>query len=110
MVLVNKESKSAATIRRRRKKKVSTSDAASSPRHKTHSVDEQCDFTEEDPEPSMEPPNIQPQVLQRILSSEKTLFLGLVAFRVLNAMMIQTAYVPDEYWQSLEVAHRMAFG
>ena len=44
------------------------------------------------------------------MSSEKTLFLGLLAFRFINALMVQTSYVPDEYWQSIEVAHNMAFG
>ena len=51
-----------------------------------------------------------PVFLRLIMSSEKTLFLALLAFRVLNALMLQTSYVPDEYWQSLEVAHSMAFG
>ncbi len=49
-------------------------------------------------------------VLRLIMSSERTLFLALLAFRCLNALMLQTSYVPDEYWQSLEVAHKMAFG
>ncbi len=48
--------------------------------------------------------------MQLIMASEKTLLLGLIAFRVVNALIIQTSYVPDEYWQSVEVAHNMAFG
>lgn len=32
-----------------------------------------------------------------------------VAVRVLNCALVRTSFVPDEYWQSLEVAHRMAF-
>ncbi|XP_007898015.1 GPI mannosyltransferase 3 [Callorhinchus milii] len=32
-----------------------------------------------------------------------------VAFRTLNCMLVQTSFVPDEYWQSLEVAHTMVF-
>ncbi|ELU03730.1 hypothetical protein CAPTEDRAFT_107850 [Capitella teleta] len=43
------------------------------------------------------------------MSSEQTLFLGLLAFRVINALILQTSFVPDEYWQSIEVAHNMAF-
>nr|XP_033775631.1 GPI mannosyltransferase 3 isoform X1 [Geotrypetes seraphini] len=31
------------------------------------------------------------------------------AFRTLNCFLVQTSFVPDEYWQSLEVAHRMVF-
>ncbi len=34
----------------------------------------------------------------------------LVGFRLVNAFVCTTAFVPDEYWQSLEVAHRMVFG
>ena len=38
------------------------------------------------------------------------LFLVLLVFRVLNALLCQTAFVPDEIWQSLEVSHKMVFG
>lgn len=38
------------------------------------------------------------------------LFAVLVVFRVSSALLNQTAFVPDEYWQSLEVAHHMVFG
>ena len=34
----------------------------------------------------------------------------LVTFRLSSAVFSQTMYHPDEYWQSLEVAHRMVFG
>ncbi|XP_021167723.2 GPI mannosyltransferase 3 [Fundulus heteroclitus] len=32
-----------------------------------------------------------------------------VVFRLVNCLLVQTSFVPDEYWQSLEVAHRMVF-
>ncbi|XP_073509102.1 GPI mannosyltransferase 3 isoform X1 [Phyllobates terribilis] len=32
-----------------------------------------------------------------------------VAFRVLNCGLVRTSFVPDEYWQTLEVAHNMTF-
>ena len=32
------------------------------------------------------------------------------AFRVVNALLVRTYFNADEYWQSLEVAHRMVFG
>ncbi|XP_030354301.1 GPI mannosyltransferase 3 isoform X1 [Strigops habroptila] len=32
-----------------------------------------------------------------------------VALRSLNCFLVQTSFVPDEYWQALEVAHRMVF-
>ena len=38
------------------------------------------------------------------------LLAALVAFRVASAVLNQTSFVPDEYWQSLEVAHRITFG
>ncbi|XP_043934886.1 GPI mannosyltransferase 3 [Protopterus annectens] len=37
------------------------------------------------------------------------LVLFTVAVRVVNCFLVQTSFVPDEYWQSLEVAHRMVF-
>lgn len=30
--------------------------------------------------------------------------------RILSVFFVQTWYVPDEYWQSLEVAHKQVFG
>lgn len=30
--------------------------------------------------------------------------------RITSVFVVQTFYVPDEYWQSLEVAHKLAFG
>ncbi|XP_035276010.1 GPI mannosyltransferase 3 [Anguilla anguilla] len=32
-----------------------------------------------------------------------------VAFRLINCFLVQTSFVPDEYWQSLEVSHLMVF-
>lgn len=34
----------------------------------------------------------------------------LVAFRILNALLCTTFFQPDEFFQSLEVAHRLVFG
>lgn len=34
----------------------------------------------------------------------------LIAFRLLNAFLINTTFVPDEVWQSVEVAHNWVFG
>ncbi|XP_013406843.1 GPI mannosyltransferase 3 [Lingula anatina] len=49
-------------------------------------------------------------MLQRAISSKKTLFTGLLLFRIFNATLVQTYFVPDEYYQSVEVAHNMVFG
>jgi phosphatidylinositol glycan class B len=37
-------------------------------------------------------------------------YLTAVLVRVLAAVGVQTYFNPDEYWQSLEVAHRTVFG
>lgn len=36
--------------------------------------------------------------------------VAVVVVRLASAVLNQTAFVPDEYWQSLEIAHRMVFG
>ncbi|XP_015198606.1 GPI mannosyltransferase 3 [Lepisosteus oculatus] len=36
-----------------------------------------------------------------------TLFI--VAYRLVNCLLVQSSFVPDEYWQSLEVAHQLVF-
>lgn len=38
------------------------------------------------------------------------LFLVMFFIRCIDLVLIQSSYVPDEYWQSLEVAHKKAFG
>ena len=105
-----KESKSAATIRRRRNKTSTFSNSFTNATIRAHRSEDPFDSQEEDPEPKLEGPIPGPPVVSRLLSSEWTLFLGLVAFRLINALIIQTFYVPDEYWQSTEVAHKVAFG
>lgn len=35
---------------------------------------------------------------------------GLVVFRLCNVFLVQTWFVPDEFWQGPEVAHKMVFG
>lgn len=39
-----------------------------------------------------------------------SVFLFLLALRVASVFLVRTWYVPDEYWQSLEVGHHLAFG
>jgi len=38
-----------------------------------------------------------------------SLWLALVAFRVVNAWTVRTYFNPDEYWQGPEVAHKLVF-
>ena len=56
-----------------------------------------------------------PDFLEYLIKGEaahlrRGILAALVGFRVINALVCTTAFVPDEYWQSLEVAHRMTFG
>lgn len=46
----------------------------------------------------------------RFCKKESTILLGMIMFRFINYILVQTYYVPDEYWQSLEVSHQQAFG
>lgn len=41
---------------------------------------------------------------------EMKLLLSLVVFRVINSCLIQSSFVPDEYWQGPEVSHKLVFG
>lgn len=38
------------------------------------------------------------------------LWVSLVAIRLANALLLRTYFEPDEYWQSVEVAHKHIFG
>lgn len=38
------------------------------------------------------------------------IWIGLVVLRIFNAMIVQTYFDPDEYWQTIEVSHHRAFG
>lgn len=33
-----------------------------------------------------------------------------IGFRIFNALILRTTFAPDEYWQSLEIAHRLVYG
>ena len=41
---------------------------------------------------------------------ERYLAAGLLLFRIVNTFLTQTFFVPDEFWQGPEVAHRIVFG
>src|SRR3989338_5024992 len=38
------------------------------------------------------------------------LLITLIAFRCVNAIIVQTYFNPDEFWQSVEVAHFWVYG
>ena len=108
-----KESKSSVTIRRRTHRIPNVASFLGF-RTKSSAADEHQDVSDDDESDAFAEHRRSflagPRMIRMIMSSQKTLFWSLVAFRLLNALMIQTSYVPDEYWQSLEVAHHMAFG
>lgn len=43
-------------------------------------------------------------------SSAKRVLIVCLGLRMVNSLMVQTYFNPDEHWQALEVAHRIAFG
>ncbi|XP_064341648.1 GPI mannosyltransferase 3 isoform X1 [Camelus dromedarius] len=48
-------------------------------------------------------------VFSDLLGENTSLVLFTIALRICNCFLVQTSFVPDEYWQSLEVAHHMVF-
>ncbi|KAJ1277496.1 hypothetical protein BS78_04G008400 [Paspalum vaginatum] len=44
------------------------------------------------------------------LGSDRRVLALALAFRAANALLVRTYFNPDEHWQCLEVAHRVAFG
>lgn len=44
------------------------------------------------------------------LVTTRAFWAAVLVFRLWNALFVRTAFNPDEYWQSTEVAHRMVFG
>ncbi|KAL5199441.1 hypothetical protein ABZP36_020644 [Zizania latifolia] len=48
--------------------------------------------------------------LSWVLGSDRRVLALALAFRAVNALLVRTYFNPDEHWQCLEVAHRIAFG
>uniref|UniRef100_H2Z3F4 Mannosyltransferase n=1 Tax=Ciona savignyi TaxID=51511 RepID=H2Z3F4_CIOSA len=42
--------------------------------------------------------------------SDKLVLNMLLVLRAVNVALVQTWFVPDEYWQSIEIAHKQVFG
>ncbi|XP_078443491.1 alg9-like mannosyltransferase family isoform X2 [Wolffia australiana] len=45
-----------------------------------------------------------------LFASQRRLWFLCLLFRIVNSLLVQTYFNPDEHWQALEVAHRVAFG
>ena len=55
------------------------------------------------PQPPGKAPQIRPWPERRVLALA-------LAFRAANALLVRSYFNPNEHWQCLEVAHRVAFG
>lgn len=108
---MTRDTKGAATIRRRRAKNKSDFERFKNSRPSSPTpLEEINEFNEEDEGYLFDDEVLGPSVIKKIMSSEKTLFLSLISLRLVNSLFIQTSFVPDEYWQSIEVSHNMVFG
>ena len=45
-----------------------------------------------------------------LFNNQNRLLNYLILFRIINVICTKTYFNPDEYWQSVEVAHYMIFG
>ncbi|XP_012947012.1 GPI mannosyltransferase 3 [Aplysia californica] len=110
---MTKESKTMSTIRRRKGKQVAIAlqkIREENPKPVVASEAEIAAAEVEDHCYMFDDKVLGPIVLRRLMSNSRSLFLALIVIRCANALLIQTQFVPDEYWQSLEVAHKMVFG
>ena len=46
----------------------------------------------------------------KLVVGDRRVLGALVVFRVVNCLLTQTYFVPDEHWQSVEPAHQLVFG
>ncbi|MCL7051557.1 hypothetical protein MKW94_012140 [Papaver nudicaule] len=70
--------------------------------------------------PPIEDRNEKPSFLKRkenettsksgFFSSSKRILTLCLVFRMVNSLLVQTYFNPDEHWQALEVAHHITFG
>jgi len=109
---MTKDAKSSATIRRRKHRyKQSDLDRFKHGRPLSPTpLEEIHEFNEDEEGYLFDDEILGPSIIKKIMSSEKTLFLSLICIRIVNSLAIQTSFVPDEFWQSIEVAHKMVFG
>ncbi|CAB5179365.1 unnamed protein product [Rhizophagus irregularis] len=68
-------------------------------------IEQKENFIEESEENSKEK-----RPLNLILNNQNRLLSCLILFRIINAIFTKTYFNPDEYWQSVEVAHYLVFG
>lgn len=49
-------------------------------------------------------------MFQMLLNKTQRLILGIVAYRLIAWLLVRTYFIADEYWQTFEIAHSLAFG
>jgi hypothetical protein len=108
---MTKNSKSASTIRRRRNRPLLAEFLSN-----VRNIRKQQPFrSSAEPAPAADEEAVsfhevvRSVAIEKLMASDKTIFLGLLVIRLVNSLLIQTWFVPDEFWQSVEVAHKMVF-
>lgn len=72
--------------------------------------DEEEDDTEEEEEDDNKKYTSKNPDLKSLTPSLPKIFLFCLITRIVNSLLVQTYFNPDEHWQALEIAHRIAFG
>ncbi len=45
-----------------------------------------------------------------LLNKIHKVLLGIILFRLISWFIVRTYFIPDEYWQTFEISHSLAFG
>jgi phosphatidylinositol glycan class B len=45
-----------------------------------------------------------------LFTKTQRILLGIILFRLISWFIVRTYFIPDEYWQTFEIAHSLAFG
>ncbi len=45
-----------------------------------------------------------------LLNKTQRILFGIILFRLISWFIVRTYFIPDEYWQTFEVSHSLAFG
>ena len=45
-----------------------------------------------------------------LLNKTQKILISIILFRLISWLIVRTYFIPDEYWQTFEIAHSLAFG
>ncbi len=48
--------------------------------------------------------------LQMLLNKSQKILFSIILFRLISWFIVRTYFIADEYWQTFEIAHSLAFG